>query len=228
MPISSDMRPPLWLWAAWGAALIILIARAGLFPAALTGDEIWFTESAYQFLQTGTPKRLIHADGVGSATADFLPPIVMLLQTLALWIGGLTARAVGAPSVLLLMLASLLVYRVARQAGASASAAGLAALTVFGAQTILRGALYVRYEGAVLVAFLGFLVLVPIGRANRCPRARGLGWHRRARLLPDRPFRRPRRAADRNRAAAALRHRARTGGRSPGPPSALPSRLRHS
>jgi len=162
MPISSTTRPPLWLWAAWGAALIVLILRAGLYPAALTGDEIWFTESAYQFLQTGTPKRLIHPDGVGSATADFLPPIVMLLQTATLWLGGLTARAVGMPSVVLMMLASLLVYRVGRQAGASRGAAGLAALTVFGAQTILRGALYVRYEGAVLAAFLGFLALVPI------------------------------------------------------------------
>jgi hypothetical protein len=162
MPISSFARVPLWLWTAWGIALIVLILRAGLYPAALTGDEIWFTESAYQLLQTGTPKRLIHADGVGSATADFLPPIIMLLQTLALWVGGLTAGAVGAPSVLLMMLASVLVYGVARQAGATPSAAGLAALTVFGAQTILRGALYVRYEGAVLVAFLGFLALVPV------------------------------------------------------------------
>ena len=43
MPISSNTRPPLWLWAAWGTALIVLILRAGLYPAALTGDEIWFT-----------------------------------------------------------------------------------------------------------------------------------------------------------------------------------------
>ncbi|MFY8105602.1 MAG: hypothetical protein ACOVKO_01710 [Elstera sp.] len=166
MPISSVARLPLWLWAAWGVALVVLILRAGLYPAAVTGDEIWFTESAYQFLQTGTPKRLIHADGVGSVTADFLPPIIMLLQTASLWVGGLTAGAVGAPSVLLMMLGSILVYGVARRAGATPSTAGLAALTVFGAQTILRGALYVRYEGAVLVAFFGFLALVPVaGRA---------------------------------------------------------------
>lgn len=159
---ADSARPPRWLLIAWGVAALILTARAGLYPAAMTGDEIWFSESAYQFLASGTPKRLIHADAVGSATADFLPPVVMLLQAAALAVFGISAFAVGLPSVLLMLLASLLVYTVARRAGASPEAAGLAALTVFAAQTILRGALYVRYEGAVLVSFLGFLALVPV------------------------------------------------------------------
>lgn len=158
----SPARPPLWLLIAWGIAALVLALRAGLYPAAMTGDEIWFTESAYQFLATGTPKRLIHPDLVGSATADFLPPVIMLLQAASLAVFGVSAQAVGLPSVVLMLLASTLVYTVARRAGAGPTAAGLAALSVFAAQTILRGALYVRYEGAVLAAFFGFLALVPV------------------------------------------------------------------
>lgn len=158
----SPVRPPLWLLIAWGIAALVLVLRAGLYPAAMTGDEIWFTESAYQFLATGTPKRLIHPDLVGSATADFLPPVIMLLQAASLAVFGVSAQAVGLPSVVLMLLASTLVYTVARRAGAGPTAAGLAALSVFAAQTILRGTLYVRYEGAVLAAFFGFLALVPV------------------------------------------------------------------
>src|SRR5260221_701198 len=90
-------------WAltlAWMAAAIVLVARAGFYPAVMTGDEIWFAESALNLVRHGLPQRLIHQDAVGSAQADFLPPVIMLIQALAFELLGLTPRAVAAQSVL--------------------------------------------------------------------------------------------------------------------------------
>ena len=93
-------RPWLVPALAWLAVAAVLVARAGLYPAVMTGDEIWFSESAFNLIRHGIPQRLIHADAVGSAQADFLPPVIMLVQTLAFLVLGLTPLAVAAQSIL--------------------------------------------------------------------------------------------------------------------------------
>src|SRR5258708_5594602 len=84
---------------AWATAAGVLAARAALYPAVMTGDEIWFAESAFTLGRYGTPQRLIHADTVGSAVADSLPPVIMLVQALAFLLLGLTPLAVASQSI---------------------------------------------------------------------------------------------------------------------------------
>src|SRR5258706_16111822 len=117
-------RQWLILALAWTAITVVLVARAGLYPAVMTGDEIWFSESALQFLQDGVPRRLIHADLVGSAEADFLPPIIMLVQAAAFLLLGVTPLAIAAQSILAPLAVVALVFLIARRAGAALAWAG--------------------------------------------------------------------------------------------------------
>lgn len=150
-------RVPIWLWLGWLILAIVLLYRAGLYPAAMTGDEIWFSESAYQFLLDGVPRRAIHADANGSAVADFLPPIVMLTQAVSFLLFGLSAFSIGLPSALVPLGCSFLLYAAAKRWGAPTKAAGIAALALLGSQLFLRAGLYIRYEGLVVLCFLAYL-----------------------------------------------------------------------
>jgi 4-amino-4-deoxy-L-arabinose transferase-like glycosyltransferase len=155
-PSSRQLALLIFVWAIFAA---ILILRAGRYPAAMTGDEIWFAESAWNFLNHGTPARAIHQDGVGSAIADCLPPIIMLLQAAAFSVLGVTQAAIGAPSVIMVASIVLLVFALARQEGAGTLWAGLASIAVLGSQVILRASLYSRYEGLVAAFFLAYAAL---------------------------------------------------------------------
>ncbi len=150
-------RHRLALIAVWLAVAFVLVLRAGFYPAIMTGDEVWFSESAFQFLHHGIPQRLIHADAVGSASADFLPPIVMLVQALSFSLFGLTPFAVAFQSVAAPLTVMLLVSLIARRLGASTLWAGLAGVAVLGSQVFLHAGLYIRYEAVVAVCFLGYL-----------------------------------------------------------------------
>ncbi|MFD2262654.1 ArnT family glycosyltransferase [Lacibacterium aquatile] len=150
-------RVPIWLWLGWLILAVVFLYRAGLYPAAMTGDEIWFSESAYQFLLDGVPRRAIHADANGSAVADFLPPVVMLAQAASFLLFGLSAFAIGLPSALVPLGCSFLLYAAAKRWGAPTKAAGFAALALLGSQLFLRAGLYIRYEGLVVLCFLAYL-----------------------------------------------------------------------
>lgn len=123
----------------------------------MTGDEIWFADSAWNFLRSGVPARTIHADLVGSAIADYLPPVVTLVQAAAFALLGLTPEAIGAQSVLAPVAVMALVFTIARWMGARLLWAGLASLGVLGSQCFLRAGLYVRYEAMVAVFLLAYL-----------------------------------------------------------------------
>lgn len=139
---------------AWLAIAAVLVARAGLYPAVMTGDEIWFSESAFNLIRHGVPQRLIHADTVGSARADFLPPVIMLVQAVAFLLLGLTPLAVAAQSVLAPLAVIALIALIARSAGASPGWASAAGVAVLGSQIFLRAGLYIRYEALVALFFL--------------------------------------------------------------------------
>ncbi|MBV8167161.1 MAG: hypothetical protein JO021_10235 [Alphaproteobacteria bacterium] len=154
----SSTRSRVLLALAWAAAAAILVARAGLYPAVMTGDEIWFAESAFNLVQHGQPQRLIHADAVGSAVADYLPPVIMLVQALAFSILGLTPFAVASQSVAAPLIVVALIFALARRAGAPLAWAGIASLAILGSQLFLRASLYIRYEALVALCFLAYLL----------------------------------------------------------------------
>jgi hypothetical protein len=158
-------RPWLVPALAWLAIAAVLVARAGLYPAVMTGDEIWFSESAFNLLRHGIPQRLIHADAVGSPRADFLPPVIMLVQAAAFLALGLTPLAVAAQSILAPLAVIALIAAIARGAGATAGWASLAGIAVLGSQIFLRAGLYIRYEALVALFFL--LHLLAAHRAER-------------------------------------------------------------
>jgi hypothetical protein len=142
------------------------VARAGLYPAVMTGDEIWFAESAFNLVQHGQPQRLIHQDAVGSAVADYLPPVIMLVQALAFSLLGLTPFAVASQSVAAPLAVVGLIYALARRAGAPLAWAGIASLAILGSQLFLRASLYIRYEALVAVCFLGYLLATRLADAG--------------------------------------------------------------
>ena len=160
---------------AWGLLALLMIARAGLYPAVMTGDEVWFAEAARNFIAHGIPQRLIHADAVGSSVADFLPPVIMLLQSASFLVFGLTPIGVAAPSAGVPLIVMVLVFFVARRAGASTAAAGFASVAIFGSQIFLRAGIYIRYEALVCAAFLAYLLATD--QAERASGGRRTAWH---------------------------------------------------
>src|SRR5271154_6430458 len=144
--MQSAVRPWLVPVLVWLVIPGVLLARAGLYPAVMTGHEIWFSESAFNFIRHGVPQRLIHDDAVGSARADFLPPVIMLVQAIAFLVLGLTPLAVAAQSVLAPLAVIALIILIARDAGASPGWASAAGIAVLGSQIFLRAGLYIRYE----------------------------------------------------------------------------------
>lgn len=165
-------RPGVVLALAWLAVAAVLIARAGKYPAVMTGDEIWFSESAFNFLRHGIPQRLIHDDAVGSARADFLPPVIMLVQALGFALLGLTPLAVALQSILAPLGAIALITAIARRAGATLGWAGAAGIALLGSQIFLRAGLYIRYEALVAVFFLLYLLATRLADAQ----ARAWPW----------------------------------------------------
>ena len=134
------------------------MTRAGLYPAVMTGDEIWFAESAFNLVQPGVPRRLIHADAVGSAITDYLPPVIMLVQALAFSLLGLTPLAVASQSIAAPLAVLALLFLIARRSGTTLMWAGLASVAILGSQLFLRASLYIRYEALVAVCFLAYLL----------------------------------------------------------------------
>lgn len=145
---------PAWVWAGWIMLACVLLLRAGRYPAALTGDEIWFADSAWHLIHEGILRRSIHPDAVGSALHDYLPPLVTLLQAGSFLLFGLDAVAVGVPSAAVTLASVMLVHGAARRAGAKPLWAGAASLGLLALQIDLRALLYIRYEGLVLALFL--------------------------------------------------------------------------
>ena len=173
--LANRPRAKLLVLTAWCLLALLMIARAGLYPAVMTGDEVWFAEAARNFIAHGIPQRLIHADAVGSSVADFLPPIIMLMQSASFLLFGLTPIGVAAPSAGVPLAVMLLVFFVARRAGASKAAAGFASVAIFGSQLFLRASIYIRYEALVCVAFLAYLLAT-----DQAQRSRGgarIAWH---------------------------------------------------
>ena len=152
---------------AWAAIAAVLVARAGLYPAVMTGDEIWFSESALNLIRHGVPQRLIHHDAVGSATADFLPPVIMLVQALAFLVLGLTPGAVAAQSVAAPLATVVLLCLIARRAGAPVIWSGLAGIAVLASPSFLRADLYIRYEALVALCLLVYLLATRLAQGRR-------------------------------------------------------------
>lgn len=145
----------------WLLAAACLLYRSGLYPAAMTGDEIWFSDSAWHLLVDGRLRRPLHSGALSSEIADFLPPLTALIQALCFALFGVNAFAVGFQSVLAPLAIGLLVTALARRYGAQMHWAALAGFAALGTPSILRAALYIRYEALVLVCLLAALLARP-------------------------------------------------------------------
>jgi hypothetical protein len=149
-----------WAVAAWVLTASALALRAGRYPAAMTGDEIWFAEAAFHLLREGLPRRPLHAGAAGSEILDFLPPLVAVLQAGGFALFGIGQWTIGLPSLLVPLAIAALAARVMRDRAATGPVAALAALATLATPALLKGALYVRYEGVQAALFLGALLLV--------------------------------------------------------------------
>ncbi len=145
----------------WTLAAACLLYRSGAYPAAMTGDEIWFSESAWHLLNEGVLRRPLHAGALSSEIADFLPPLTALAQAACFALFGVNAFAVGLQSALAPLAICALVGLLARRSGADWRWAALAGFAALGAPSILRASLYIRYEALVAICFLGSLAARP-------------------------------------------------------------------
>jgi 4-amino-4-deoxy-L-arabinose transferase-like glycosyltransferase len=139
-----------WRTLAIGFVLIGLLAliwlRTGIYPAASTGDDTWFSEPAYYLLHEGTLRSPWMADDRGSAERYFFPPVPAIIQAAAFALFGINSFGEMAQSSLVCTLLSLLVVCLARRNGASGPIALAAGIAIFGLQIVLQDSIRPRYE----------------------------------------------------------------------------------
>src|ERR1039457_3199513 len=97
------------------AALIILWARTRIVPAASGGDEVWWSESGYQFMHEGVLRWACLDDDKGSGTLSFWPPIAPLVQALMMTVFGVNSFGIYAQSSLVCTLIMIFVYLLCRR-----------------------------------------------------------------------------------------------------------------
>ena len=95
--------------------ICFLLSRIGLIPASSSGVDVWFSESAYWFLQTGVFRRPMHHDVVGSHLRDFYPPTPSIAQALSFSIFGINQFSMAVAPTLALCLIILVNYWFARR-----------------------------------------------------------------------------------------------------------------
>jgi len=141
--------------------------RTGILPASSTGDEVWGSESAWWLLHDGVLRRDMHADAIGSAIRDFLPPIPALGQALVFGLFGLSQFSMGLCSSIAFTVIVIAGFLLARQfelskAEAIMSAFSLAFIPASAAQ-ILR----VRYDVYVVMFVLLALYWLNLSHRNQ-------------------------------------------------------------
>ncbi|MBM3602048.1 MAG: hypothetical protein FJX35_27970 [Alphaproteobacteria bacterium] len=160
MSIASSkfkLSPGLALGALFALFQALIWLRTGYYPAAASGDDLWFSESAYYLLHDGALRRPMHDDDLGSLTYDFLPPLSNLVQAGVFMIFGVTQFAMLAQSSLWCTLISALVFVMARVHGADGVDAFLASMAIYGSQIVLDVLIHVRFEQIQFFFFLVFM-----------------------------------------------------------------------
>lgn len=154
-------------WAPAGFLLAVqgmLWYRTGLYPAASTADDAWFSEAAYYFLHDGVLRRPWTADDLGGALKDFFPPVTSLIQAAFFKIFGFTAFGEMAQSSFACTLLSLLVTILVRRTGAAMWLALTAGIAIFGLQIVLEQVTRVRPEQWVTIFLMLCFLLRDMAR----------------------------------------------------------------
>ena len=107
---SGPLKPALWLSLLFALFHALIWARTGYFPGASTGDDQWFSESAYYLLSEGALRRPMHDDELGSLNHDFLPPLTNLVQAGMFLVFGIGQFGTNAQSSLWCLAISILVF----------------------------------------------------------------------------------------------------------------------
>lgn len=160
-----------------GALALLLLAlfwlRTGTVPPASGGDEVWWSESGYQFLQGGGLRWACLDDAAGSAVRSFWPPLVPLLQAAGLALFGLTPMGMMVQSPVVATALVAATYGLARGLGLARGRALAAAVGIFGALMIEHRLVQVRMENLTALAAVGAAALIlrhrhrPDGPAQR-------------------------------------------------------------
>lgn len=139
------------LWAFVFVFLAIIWLRTGTYPAASTGDEVFFAESGYWFSHDGVLKRPWMADAFGGGAHDFFPPILPLITAGLFWLLGPSSFSIMASSSLAVtcLLAGMFIWLRARSVRFELSL--VAPLAFFGLVPAFDVAIRPRYEPWVAV-----------------------------------------------------------------------------
>lgn len=127
--------------------VLLMLARVGLIPSSSSGDDVWFSESAYWLLKDGVLRSDIHQDNIGSFIRDFLPPVPALFQSVSFSIFGINQYSMNvAPTIALLL--SILMTLCVRLTGGRHSFTFVAAsaLAPFVIPDAVRYSLQVRFD----------------------------------------------------------------------------------
>ncbi len=154
------------------AALLLLLwvgglwLRTGLVPASSAGDEVWPSESAYWLLHDGQLRRDMHADAIGSAVRDFLPPVPALGQAVSFRLFGINQFSVGlAESVVASGIVGLL-FALARGLALPYSTAIFGSIGFAFMPLAAAMALRVRYDSWVVLFWIAALNLILVERRS--------------------------------------------------------------
>lgn len=146
--------------AVLGFVLGALWLRTGWVPSPSGGDEVWWSEAGYQWLQDGVLRWACLDDENGSAVMSFWPPLAALLQAGAMRLCGVTGFGVSVQSSLVATLVVLGVFRVGQLLGFSRARALLAGAAVFGLLLVERRLLQVRLENLTAFCAISFFALL--------------------------------------------------------------------
>jgi hypothetical protein len=130
----------------------IIWVRTGLVPAASGGDEVWWSESAYNFLHEGVLRWSCLSDDKGSGTMSFWPPVIAFLQAAMMKVFGVTAFGIYAQSSLVCTLMMVVVYLLSRSLQLNRAASLLCSCAIFGVFLVGRRMTQVRMENLTALA----------------------------------------------------------------------------
>lgn len=160
---ASHSRQRNWALAAalafTGFVLATIWVRTGLVPAPSGGDEVWWGEAAYHWLNEGTLRWACMDDIRGSGAMTFWPPIAALLEAACFKVFGLNAFGLMVQSSLVATLIMAATYQLSRLLGFAPARALLVTCALFGLMTIERRLLQVRMENLTALCLLAFVVL---------------------------------------------------------------------
>lgn len=164
---SGVLVPTLSLGLLFALFHALIWARTGYYPGTSTGDDLWFSESAYYFIRDGVLRRPMHDDELGSLTRDFLPPLTNLIQAAFFAVFGVNQFSTNAQSSFWCLAVSALVFVMVRLRGGSEGNAFLASIALFGSQIVLDVLIHVRFEPVQVFFFLLFMACDFVEKMSR-------------------------------------------------------------